>query len=122
MDRAARIRQSRQASEVVCAERPLEHLSRQLEELSRLMVAAQSKLVCVTQQVQIEEAKLSELKTRVLDEERRAQAACVKCRQTQAIELVSQAALRAYTTELSYVTQALEAKKAQLDAHDEQKI
>lgn len=106
-----------------------EHSSRQLGELSRSITASQSALLDVQRQVQLQFAALCELKTmadrersalaelqtsmrqeraRAEELERCAQAAHVKMRQTQAMELASRAALSFYTQQLDAVTSKLE--------------
>lgn len=128
MDRAERIRQSRQSVrqssrqssyqlEVGCVDRPMEQHSRQLEELGRLLVAAHSRLVHVNQHVQTEDAKLSALRAEAADLEQRSQAAHVRLRQFQALELASRAALQAYTAELTQVTRTLQLRKEALTSY-----
>jgi hypothetical protein len=128
MDRAGRLRQSRQLLlERGKMERLAEH--GQEEDLSRLILSSQCKLVRMNQLVQIEHAKLSQLKCCVATEEqklqilnhqleqleKRTQAAHARMRQINAIELASQAALSAYTQELQQVTSMLEARKKEVD-------
>lgn len=135
MDRAERLRQSRFLMfERGKMERTAEY--GQLEELGRLILSSQSKLVRMNQLVQLEHAKLNQLKDCVATEEqklqilnhqlmeqstmaeeleKRTQAAHVRMRQINAIELASQAALSAYTQELQQVTSILEARKKEVD-------
>jgi len=134
MDRAERLRQSRQLSfERAKMERTADH---DQEDLSRLMLTSQSMLVRVHQLIQLEQTKLSQLKCCVATEEqklqilnhqlmeqssmteqleKRTEAAYVRMRQINAIELASQAALSAYTKELEQVTSVLEARKKEVD-------
>lgn len=128
MDRAERLRHSRQQADLSKKNARLEQDSRQLGEMSRLVTASQNALLDVRRQVQLNFAALCEIKARadqeqgrlaelrnlvsaeqqrVADLEQRAQAANVKMRQIQAVELASQAALRSYTEQLEVVTNAL---------------